>query len=724
MEAVSEHDDAALRAEGEETEIAAEAEEDGAQREEGGEREQRDAADAEPTAEAENASAARGEAETDAERWQTALRYGEVTAEELRSRYSISILTPKQAKLETERLRLEADARWAARKAAAPYRPRSASSPLPPPPAPLRCVRCWQLRHYGHTRGAIASVIASDLRHLLTGRLLAPNSPSSVVLLVVDLTELHCSIIPSLSSLVGGRNPIIVVGNKVDLLQLRGGEGSVRLRGWLKAELRRYGISFHSVQLVSAKTGEGVAGLMRAATQLAAREEGKQSRDLYLVGAVNTGKSSLLNRLIDLQFVRRKGELVEAGQDAAAAAQHVSASSPPLTSSLLPGTTLGLVGFPLVPAREGTIFDTPGVVSHPLPPSLLQAELRALLPSRPITAVTYRLKEGQCLLLGGLARIDLVSGRPFFFTVYASAAVSHHVSNSQRMDGEEGAEAMLRLIEQGKLSPPFTTERFQQLGLSRAERLLFELQGRGWMEAGADIVFPGVGWVAVTGAGQLTVRASIAGTESVQGEDEQRRLPFAREPLMPFDARTSTTKFYGADRRINRYRTPAAAAPVAGAPASPAAVSGQSLIHAAAARSSRVAAFSSRAVSSRLFSSASDSRSSTEQSSSPASAASAPAVVSSPSVSVAGSVASRGRPQWSVYKQLLQQHAAFVQTEYRRTDHYLRRPKGSWRQQPDGAWLKLFRKKDKFTRPGAVRRRMQQRRDARQQQLESAATHE
>jgi ribosome biogenesis GTPase A len=494
------------------------------------------------------------------------------------------------------------------------------------------------------------------------------------------------------------------VANKVDLLHLPGGIGAVRLRAWLKAELRRYGISFHSVQLVSAKTGEGVAGLMRAATQLAAREDGKQSRDLYLVGAVNTGKSLLLNKLIDMQFVRRRGELVEAEQRDAAAAQQASASSFPLTSSLLPGTTLGLVGFPLVPAREGTIFDTPGVVSHPLPPSLLQAELRALLPTRPITPVTYRLKEGQCLLLGGLARIDLVSGRPFFFTVYASAAVSHHVSSTQRMDGEEGAEAMLRLMEQGKLSPPFTAERFHQLGLSRAERLLFVLQGRGWLEAGADVVFPGVGWVAVTGVGQLTVRASIAGTEAVEGEEEQRRLPFAREPLMPFDARTSTTRFHGADRRIDRYRPPASAA-----------VKRQSLVHAVAPRSSRAAAFSSRSLPSRLFSSASTARFTAEQPSSPASSASTPAVV--PPSSLSASVASRGRPQWSVYKQLLQQHAAFVQTEYRKTEHYLRRPKGSWRQQQDGAWLKLFRKKNRFTRPGSVSRRMQQKREARQQQL-------
>jgi hypothetical protein len=34
-----------------------------------------------------------------------------------------------------------------------------------------------------------------------------------------------------------------------------------------------------------------------------------------------------------------------------------------VTTSPLPGTTLGLVAFPLVPAREGTIYDTPGKIN-------------------------------------------------------------------------------------------------------------------------------------------------------------------------------------------------------------------------------------------------------------------------------------------------------------------------------------------------------------------------
>ena len=99
---------------------------------------------------------------------------------------------------------------------------------------------------------------------------------------------------------------------------------------------------------------------MRKAGELAAREGVVGRRDIYLIGAVNTGKSSLMNKLQEMRYVK-KGEL---------------ASSSAVTSSIYPGTTLGLVAFPLIPARDGTIYDTPGVLSHPLSSVLTHDELK------------------------------------------------------------------------------------------------------------------------------------------------------------------------------------------------------------------------------------------------------------------------------------------------------------------------------------------------------------
>ena len=270
------------------------------------------------------------------EEWQNAWRRGELSDSDLQAHH-IQVLTPKQVKQQLKQLR--------GTQLSLPSHSLSTASL----PKPLRCVRCFQLTNYGHTRGNIATAISSDFRQLLQSRFLPstdnPSPPSAVVLLLVDILDLHSSLPPYLSSLLGGRNPIILVANKRDLLPQSYGPN--RLLAWLKAEGRRYGIHYHSVQLVSAKTGEGIPGLMRKAGELAAREGQPGRRDIYLIGAVNTGKSSLINKLQEMRYVK-KGEL---------------ASSSAVTSSIYPGTTLGLVAFPLIPARDGTIYDTPGVLS-------------------------------------------------------------------------------------------------------------------------------------------------------------------------------------------------------------------------------------------------------------------------------------------------------------------------------------------------------------------------
>jgi hypothetical protein len=53
------------------------------------------------------------------------------------------------------------------------------------------------------------------------------------------------------------------------------------------------------------------------------------------------------------------------------------------------------------------------------------------------------------------------------------------------------------------------------------------------MESCVDIVFPGVGWVSLTGVGAMKVRTVAAGGTSAT----------IREPLMPFEARNTTKRF-------------------------------------------------------------------------------------------------------------------------------------------------------------------------------------
>ena len=110
--------------------------------------------------------------------------------------------------------------------------------------------------------------------------------------------------------------------------------------------------------------------------------EFREGRNVYVVGATNVGKSTLINRLIrDYSDMERE-----------------------LTVSRYPGTTLDAVHIPLDDGKE--IIDTPGIV-YPsrLTEVVPRTVLSALLPDKPIKPLVYQLNAGQTLFIGSLATI-------------------------------------------------------------------------------------------------------------------------------------------------------------------------------------------------------------------------------------------------------------------------------------------------------------------------------
>jgi hypothetical protein len=153
------------------------------------------------------------------------------------------------------------------------------------------------------------------------------------------------------------------------------------------------------------------------------------------------------------------------------------------------------------------------------------------------------------LLLGGLGRLDLVEGLPFYVTIFTSHNVSAHITLTSRLDDNngDGQREFYRKHAGGLLAPPYTFERYEELGLDRGTRIMFDIHGRGWMEASDDIVFPGIGWVAITGCGKCRVRAIM----SVGTNDVPVRA-YAREPLLPLEVVHSRKRFFGGSPRKHR----------------------------------------------------------------------------------------------------------------------------------------------------------------------------
>lgn len=344
-----------------------------------------------------------------------------------------------------------------------------------------------------------------------------------VIVCVVDLFDFHGSLVPELSTIVGEGNPLMLVANKKDLIPK--GVKSAAIERWIRSECRRASLPpLHFLDLVSAKTGEGMP-------QFLARLEALMSQrrmDAYILGAANAGKSSILNYILDHSSSSQRVLGGRVGKKGRAGNQGGKEDAPALTTSHLPGTTLGFVKAALLNGRHA-IYDTPGLIlPNQLTTLLTTDELAGVVPKKRGQHVSLRIGEGQSILLGGIAQIHMRAGRPFLFTLYLANAVAVHPTKTEKVP------QVLEKHVGGMLTPPGSAERLEALG--ELEEHQVNIEGRGWNEVAIDLVLPGLGWVAVTGVGTCTVGVSLPKPVRV----------VTREPLLPEENwKKTASKFTG-----------------------------------------------------------------------------------------------------------------------------------------------------------------------------------
>jgi len=163
------------------------------------------------------------------------------------------------------------------------------------------------------------------------------------------------------------------------------------------------------VRLISALTGFGVESLVRKVMGM------MDSFDLdgvYVIGGANVGKSTLLNKMIG---GKRNGE----GK---------------ATTSQLPGTTLNLMKFVLKNGKN--LYDTPGLLVPGSITSLLTTdELKVVCPKKRVEAKTFRVEPGGCVMLGGLARVDVHPDcKSFLLTFFVGNEVTLHPTKTEKSE--------------------------------------------------------------------------------------------------------------------------------------------------------------------------------------------------------------------------------------------------------------------------------------------------
>jgi ribosome biogenesis GTPase A len=193
-----------------------------------------------------------------------------------------------------------------------------------------------------------------------------------VIIALVDLFDFSGSVLPELDA-IAGDNPVILAANKADLLPSE--MGQARVENWVRRELEYLGIQSianvgGAVRLVSCKTGFGIPGMLSKARRLAE----DMDCDMYIVGAANAGKSTLINNILSKkeETFQKRGK-VRSG--------NVNKIKGAVTTSPLPGTTLKFIKIDLGEGKM--LYDTPGLlVNGTLTQLLTPEELKMVVPKK------------------------------------------------------------------------------------------------------------------------------------------------------------------------------------------------------------------------------------------------------------------------------------------------------------------------------------------------------
>ncbi|WP_069364635.1 ribosome biogenesis GTPase YqeH [Salisediminibacterium beveridgei] len=326
----------------------------------------------------------------------------------------------------------------------------------------LICQRCFRLKHYNEVQDV--SLTDDDFLRILNEL----GNKKGLVVKIVDIFDFDGSWLNGLQRYVG-QNPILLVGNKVDLLPK-----SVKRQKviqWMKKAAKDKGLKPVDVHLMSAETGEGV---LEAADLI---ESYRNQGDVFVAGCTNTGKSTFINRL-----------LKEFG----------AAEDLMITTSNIPGTTLDMIDVPL--DDGASLYDTPGIINpHQMAHLVGASSLKVMMPRKEVKPKIFQLSSEQSIFFAGLGRVDFLKGERQSFVVYMSNDLYIHRTKLEKADH-------LYETQLGdQLAPPTGDELTEFPALKRKE----------WkVEAGKfDIVYSGLGWVTIDGPGAIVASYAPVGVE-------------------------------------------------------------------------------------------------------------------------------------------------------------------------------------------------------------------
>ncbi len=225
------------------------------------------------------------------------------------------------------------------------------------------CERCFRIRNYGEYKQVVKS--NNDFIKILK----EINKTKDLVVLVIDIFNLNENLDVIKENIT---NDILLVVTKRDILPK-----SVKDEKILNY-IKKYKLNTIDEIVISSLKNYNFDELYESIKKY------KKSKDVYVVGYTNAGKSTMVNKLIN----------------------NYSDLNEQITTSILPSTTLNKISIKL--NDDINIIDTPGVLIDKSIYNIVDGkELKRIIPKKEIKPISYQIKGKQYIVIDKYAIIEL-----------------------------------------------------------------------------------------------------------------------------------------------------------------------------------------------------------------------------------------------------------------------------------------------------------------------------
>lgn len=311
------------------------------------------------------------------------------------------------------------------------------------------CRRCFRLQHYNED---LTDFMPSDT---LSKILYDAKKKKAVFAYVVDLFNLEATFNAAVNEAIRG-STVILIANKRDVLCKSFKDE--KIKSYLLKRTQEFGLVVKEIIIMSARKNYNIDEVRNAFNKYA------YDRDVYVIGASSSGKSTFINR-----FLKNYHNL----------------TNRTITTSCYPGTTSRLISIPI--GTNQMIYDTPGIDTSHSMISLVEKEVvKVITPRVEIKPITLQLNKGNMFMIGNLARVELVDGPRTGITIYAANEVQIHRGRIERVE-----ELQESLIRRKRLSP-----------VSKQVKTLVCKQINETKNTKQDIIIAGLCWFSYKGNNQ------------------------------------------------------------------------------------------------------------------------------------------------------------------------------------------------------------------------------